>query len=233
MAIDLRSMFQTWLKVLTKPGVDVFEAERLKPAATLTTALVWIVLAGAVSTLLGLLHARLYPSFSMDMWPFSSLMPAEFLAAWEEIPARSQIQILSGVLTAPIVFIISVGIQHLLASQLGMDRIRLGPSGEKRFGKFGRYAYLNATFGAPLSIISPLLDFLPLLNYMAIPHPGHLPARAYLLCYASGIPTAPRSSDLRNLGGTDFRWWRVGFIVGRSLTIQGSAADLPARLRRG
>ena len=32
---------------------------------------------------------------------------------------------------------------------------------------FGRYAYLNATFEAPLSIIISLLDFLPLLNYMA------------------------------------------------------------------
>ncbi|MDE0199542.1 MAG: YIP1 family protein [Caldilineaceae bacterium] len=167
MTIDLRSMFQTWVKVLTKPGVDVFEAERLKPSATLATALVWIVLAGAVTTLLELLHARLYPSFSMNMWPFSSLMPSEFLAAWKEMPARSQIQILSGVLTAPIVFIISVGIQHLIASQLGMDRIRLEPSGEKRLGRFGRYAYLNATFGAPLSIITLLLDFVPLLNCIA------------------------------------------------------------------
>ena len=90
----------------------------------------------------------------------------------------------------------------------------------------------NATFDAPLTIIIPLLDFLPLLNYMTSLILGIYQAHAYLLCYASGIPTAPRSSDLRNLGGTDFRWWRVGFIVGRSLTIQGSAADLPARLRR-
>ena len=164
MAIDLRAMFQTWVAVLTRPGVDVFEAERLKPSATLSTALVWTVLAGAVTTLLELLHAQLYPSYSMGMWPFSSLMPAEFLAAWEEIPARSQVHILSGVLTAPAVFVISVGIQHLIASQLGMDRIRLEPSGEKRFGKFGRYAYLNATFGAPLSIIAFLLNMAPLLN---------------------------------------------------------------------
>ena len=124
----------------------------------------WIVLAGAVTTLLALLHAQLFPSFSMSMWPFSSLMPSEFLAAWEEIPARTQVQILTDVLSAPIVFIISVGIQHLIASQLGMDRIRLEPSGEKRFGKFGRYAYLNATFGAPLSIIASLLSLAPFLN---------------------------------------------------------------------
>lgn len=164
MAIDLRAMFQTWVAVLTRPGVDVFEAERLKPSATLSTALVWTVLAGAVTTLLALLHAQLYPSFSMSMWPFSSLMPSEFLAAWEEIPARTRVQILSDVFTAPVVFIISVGIQHLIASQLGMDRIRLEPSGEKRFGKFGRYAYLNATFGAPLSIIASLLNLVPLFN---------------------------------------------------------------------
>ena len=182
--------------------------------------------------LLELLHARLYPSFSMDMWPFSSLMPAEFLAAWEEIPARSPIEILSGVLTAPIVFIISVGIQHLIASQLGMDRIRLEPSGEKRFGKFGRYAYLNATFDAPLTIIIPLLDFLPLLNYMT-----SLILGIYQLVLTYFATRAeyrlPRGrADLRKLGGTDFRWWRVGFIVGSSLTIQGSVADLPPRLRR-
>lgn len=157
-------MFQTWVTVLTRPGTDVFEAERLKPSATLSTALVWIVLAGAVTTLLALLHAQLFPSFSMSMWPFSSLMPSEFLAAWEEIPARTPVQILTDVLTAPVVFIISVGIQHLIASQLGMDRIRLEPSGEKRFGKFGRYAYLNATFGAPLSIIASLLSLAPFLN---------------------------------------------------------------------
>lgn len=32
MTIDIRSMFQTWLKVLTNPGTDVFEAERRKPS---------------------------------------------------------------------------------------------------------------------------------------------------------------------------------------------------------
>ena len=47
-----------------------------------------------------------------------------------------------------------------------MDRIRLEPSGEKRYGKFGRYAYLNATstFLAPLSIIVFLLSLAPILN---------------------------------------------------------------------
>lgn len=156
-------MFQTWVKVLTKPGVDVFEAERLKPSATLTTALVWIVLAGVVTTILDLLQAQLFPSSAMSMWPFSSLMGSEFLAAMAEAPDRSQFQILSGIFTAPIVFFISVGLQHLIASQLGIDRIRLETSGEKRFAKFGRYAYLNATFDAPLSIITSLFSFVPFL----------------------------------------------------------------------
>ena len=163
MSTDLRTMFLTWVRVLTRPGSDVFETERLKPSATLTTAIVWMVLAGAVNTLLGLLHAQLYPSFTIGGWPFSSLLPSEYLAALEEFPARSQIEILSGLLTTPIVFIVMVGLQHLIASQLGKDRIRLDPSGQKRFGKFGRYAYLNATIGAPFSIITLLLSFVPLL----------------------------------------------------------------------
>lgn len=169
MTIDLRSMFQTWVKVLTNPGAGVFEAERLKPSATLTTAIIWMVLAGAATTLLDLFHSQLYSSPLGSMWPLSGQMSSEFFAAMEEVQDRSQLQILSDFVTAPVIFIISVGVQHLIASQLGMDRIRLEPSGENRFAKFGRYAYLNATFTAPVSIVSSLLSFVPLLNCLIIP----------------------------------------------------------------
>ena len=169
MTIDFRSMFQTWVQVLIKPGADVFEAERLKPSATLTTALVWTVLAGVVTTLLQLLHAQLYPSPSWSMWPLPGLSSPEFQAAMEEIPHRSPVQILTGIFTAPALFLISVGIQHLIASRLEIYRIRLEPSGEKRTGKFGRYAYLNATFGAPFSIIFSLLSFVPVLDCITLP----------------------------------------------------------------
>lgn len=169
MTADLRTMIQTWVKVLTRPGEDVFEAERLKPSATLTTALAWTVLAGVVSTLLELLYAQLYASPSWSMWPVPGFTSPEFQAVVEEASQRSPAQILTGIFTAPVLFFITVGIQHLIASRLGMDRIRLEPSGEKRTGKFGRYAYLNATFGAPVSIIFSLLSFVPVLACITLP----------------------------------------------------------------
>lgn len=107
MAIDLRTMLLTWVLVTTRPGNDVFEAERLKPSATLTTALLWIVLAGVVTALLELLHAQLYPSPFGSTLPFAGHMSSEFLAAMAVVPGRSPFQILTGIFTAPVIFIIS------------------------------------------------------------------------------------------------------------------------------
>lgn len=168
MKLDIRLMFQTWVNVLTKPGQEVFEAERLKPSATLTTALVWIVLAGAIATLLELLRVQFYPSPLWSTWPIPSPTSPEFRAAMEAIPVRSQTQILAGLVTTPFLFIISVGIQHLIASSWGSDRIRLEPSGEIRKGNFGRYAFLIATFEAPLAIIISLLSFVSFLIFLTI-----------------------------------------------------------------
>ncbi len=161
-------MFHTWVTVLTKPGEQFFEAERLKQSATLTTALVWMVLAGAVVVLLELLQAQLYPSSPESLLPAEVRSPSEFLATMNSIPQKSTTQILTGIVTTPVIFIISVGIQHLAASLLGTDRIRLEASGETRSEKFGRYAYLNATFGAPLAIAMALVSLVPYLICLAV-----------------------------------------------------------------
>ena len=163
MTIVFRTIFQTWVHVLTRPGIDVFKSERLKPSATLTVALLWIALAATVTALLQLLHAQLFPFLPVSIWPYSVFVSSEIRAGLEEVPHGSPIQTLSGIVTTPVGFIIIVGVQHLIASQLGMDRIRLEPPGEKRLAKFGRYAYLNAAFSAPLSILTSLFSFVPLL----------------------------------------------------------------------
>ena len=168
MTLDLRSMFHTWVTVLTKPGEQFFEAERLKQSATLSTALIWMVLAGAVVVLLELLQAQLYPPTPESLLPAEVRSPSEFLATMNSIPQRSTTQILTGIMTTPVIFIISVGIQHLVATLLGSDRIRLEPSGETRSGKFGRYAYLNATFGAPFAIAMALVSLVPFLICLAV-----------------------------------------------------------------
>ncbi len=54
------------------------------------------------------------------------------------------------ILLSPVFFLVSVGIYHYIATLLGGR------------GQFGRYAYLVAAFGAPITILKSLLSFLSL-----------------------------------------------------------------------
>ena len=156
--MNFGSMFQTWMKVLTNPGAEVFLAEREKPAATLTTGLVWMILAALVTALLGLLRTQLVAS-SLGGWAeIVGLMPPELRGYMEmtlnndRLASMISNASLSSIIITPIFFIIGVGILHLVASVLGGR------------GQFGRYAYLNATFAAPLAMISALLGFVPVVG---------------------------------------------------------------------
>ena len=153
--MNFGSMFQTWMKVLISPGADVFLAEREKPAATLTTGLVWIILAALVTALLGLLQTQLNASSLDGLAEMVGLMPPELRGFMEMILNNDSLisnASLSSIIITPLFFIIGVGILHLVASVLGGR------------GQFGRYAYLNATFAAPLAMISALLGFVPVVG---------------------------------------------------------------------
>lgn len=150
--MNFGSMFQTWMKVLTNPGAEVFLAEREKPSATLTTGLVWIILAALVTALLGLLRTQLVASSLDGLAEMVDLMPPELRGFMEMALNNDSFVSLSSIIITPIFFIIGVGILHLVASVLGGR------------GQFGRYAYLNATFAAPLAMISSLLGFVPVVG---------------------------------------------------------------------
>lgn len=153
--MNFGSMFQTWMKVLTSPGADVFLAEREKPSATLTTGLVWIILAALVTALLGLLRTQLNASSLDGLAEMVGLMPPDLRGYMEMILNNDSLisnASLSSIIITPLFFIIGVGILHLVASVLGGR------------GQFGRYAYLNATYAAPLAMISSLLGFVPVVG---------------------------------------------------------------------
>ena len=153
--MNFGSMFQTWMKVLTSPGADVFLAEREKPAATLTTGLVWIILAALVTALLGLLQTQLNASSLGGLAEMVGLMPPDLRGYMEMIVNNDSLisnASLFSIIITPLFFIIGVGILHLVASVLGGR------------GQFGRYAYLNATYAAPLAMISALLGFVPVVG---------------------------------------------------------------------
>ena len=151
--MDFNSIFQTWLNVLTKPGEEVFTAEREKASATLKTALVWMILASVISALLGTLQAQIFSSPLGGISQVMEMLPAELQGeigpiSETDTPGGSFLN-LSIIIFGPITFLIGVGIYHVVASVLGGR------------GQFGRYAYLYATFGAPIIIVGSILGFLP------------------------------------------------------------------------
>ena len=169
MTLDLRTMFQTWVTVLSRPSEQVFEAERLNPLATLHTALMWVFLTAVVTTILNVLHTQFMPSPWRGIGPLLNYVPTGLRPLFELTPPDTPLNmlvLLGGVIVAPIFFCITVGIQHLIASAWGSDRIRLEPSGEVRKGKFGQYAYLNATFYAPIALISAVFAFVPIAGFL-------------------------------------------------------------------
>ena len=155
--MDISSIFQTWLNVLTKPGEEVFAAEREKDSATLKTALVWIILASVIAALLATLRARIFSSQLGGLGQFVELLPADLQegigpAMAIDTAGGTALSLLS-IIFGPLSFLISVGIYHLIASVFGGR------------GQFGRFAYLSATFMAPLMIVSSLLIFVPILGF--------------------------------------------------------------------
>ena len=152
--MDFSSIFQTWVKVLTSPGEEVFVAEREKSSATLRTALVWVFLASVIAAILGVLQSLVFSSAMGSMGQIARLLPAELQGGFEEMSQTGAtggtFGSLALIIVGPIGFLIVVGIFHVTASILGGH------------GQYGRYAYLSATFNAPLVIVSSLLAFVPI-----------------------------------------------------------------------
>ncbi len=154
--MDLQSILQTWINVLTKPGEEVLAAEREKSLAKLSTALLWIIAASVITALLGVLQATIYSSPMGGFGQVVDLLPAdlqnEFGAVDEAGTPSGAAFNLAVIFFGPVFFLIGAGIYHLIATVLGGR------------GQYGRYAYLSATFSAPLMIVGSALGFIPVLG---------------------------------------------------------------------
>lgn len=151
--MDFKEVFQIWKKVLLSPGEEFFVAEREKPSATLGTALVWMILASIVAALLGLLQSLLFASTMSGLGQFMAVLPPELQGELGPGPTEGApggpFASLSYIIIGPIGFLIGVGIFHLIAKVLGGR------------GQYGRYAYLMAAFGAPITIVTAVLSLVP------------------------------------------------------------------------
>ncbi len=162
--MNLSETWQSWLHAVTSPSEMTFESERQKPQATLTTAVIWMFIAGAVAAVLGLIQSAVTAGAVQSA-------AAQFIAQ-ADLPEATRAQLMpllnSGILgglgaanvasiiTIPIGFLIGTGILYLIARLLG------------GVGDFGRYAYLNAAFTAPLTILSSLLSVIPVLGCLSV-----------------------------------------------------------------
>ncbi len=158
--MDFAGMIQTWIRVLSGPNEGTFEREQESPNATLTTALIWTVIAAAIAAVLAFIQSLIFASSAQGMLGMISQMdlPPESAVMLEQMMAgglfagASGVGALMGIVITPIVFVIVVGIVHLIAKVL------------KGKGDFGRYAYLSAAIGAPISIINAFLGFIPVVG---------------------------------------------------------------------
>ena len=154
--MDIQQTFQTWVNALARPGGDFFAAEREKSSASLSTALIWVIVASVIGGLLSALRSSVFPSTTGGFDQVVDMLPAEVqgeLGAVVETGASGGTAFdFASIILGPIFFIIGVGIYHIVASILGGN------------GQFGRYAYLTATFAAPLVIVTSILGFIPVLG---------------------------------------------------------------------
>ncbi len=158
--MDVMATVQTWIRVLTHPGEQTFVEEQTKPQATFTTAIIWMVISGAISGVIGWLAFDLFFGTENPILPMLDQMnlPPAAIEVAESIresfaggalgPMLGRAT-LSAILVTPLVFLVSTGIFYLLGRLLGGN------------GDFGRYAYLLATFQAPLGIVNALLGLIP------------------------------------------------------------------------
>lgn len=159
--MNLSATVQTWMNVLLHPSEATFAQESQNPDANLSTALIWIFIAGIITAIIGYLVGRMALSAQTPIF----LGTLDQIDAPPEVRAQMARLLTSGfmnailgastvasVIVTPIFFLIGVGVRHLVARALG------------GIGAYSRYAYLTATYAAPLTILRALVSFIPFLG---------------------------------------------------------------------
>lgn len=158
--MNFADMWQTWLKATTSPNEATFEELRQKPDANVTTAIIWMAIYGVVSAVVGIISGIIFAGTMQSMLP--SILSQMNLPPAEAAQAEQVLRIFSGggmgfvgfaslgnIITVPLFFLVGVAVYYLISRALGGT------------GDFGRYAYLNAAFSAPLGILTTLLSLVP------------------------------------------------------------------------
>lgn len=158
--MDVNATLQTWINVLTHPNEQTFIEEQNRPQANFTTAIIWMVITGAVSGIVGWIAINLFFGTGGGFLAVIDQMslPPEVAAQMRQMFASGMMGAMAGgaglsaIISTPIFFLIGAGIFYLIGRLLGGN------------GDLGRYAYLLASFQAPIGIINALLGLVPVLG---------------------------------------------------------------------
>lgn len=153
--MDVNATLQTWINVLTHPGEATFAEEQSKSQANFTTAIIWMVITGVVSGIVGWLSFAILGGAGGMMAMIDQMnLPPEMAEQIRQMFASGLMggAGFSAIITTPLFFFIGAAIFYLIGRMLGGS------------GDLGRYSYLLASFQAPIGILSALLNLVPVLG---------------------------------------------------------------------
>lgn len=156
--MDVNATIQTWINVLTHPNEQTFAEEGSRPQANFTTAIIWMVITGAVTGILSWISFNIFFGSGNGLLAMVDQMnlPPETADQVRQMLSSGMMSAfvggagLSAIVTTPLFFLIGAGIFYLIGRMLGGQ------------GDLGRYAYLLASFQAPLGILTALLGLVPM-----------------------------------------------------------------------
>src|SRR5688572_5554730 len=134
--MDFAGMIETWRRVLTQPGEPVFEQEKLNPNGTLQTSLIWMVIAGVIAAVFGLIAGAIGASSAAAMISQMGLPPEVQAQMGPMLGMVTGSAGVAAIISVPLGFLIGTFIMHLIAKMLGGQ------------GEYSKFAYLSSTFQA-------------------------------------------------------------------------------------
>jgi len=174
--------YEVWITALTQPNLNAYESLRLNPYALPSRTYIWLLSAGMISGLVGVLGLALNPQYSMAV---SILEQASQI---ENIGSTIGAALFCLVPFSGVMFLIntaiSVGVMHLIAMAFNGN------------GKYSEFLYLVAAFSAPLTVVSVILGLIPFVNICLVP-----PLSIYrVVLYVQAIKSAHGLDTIRAVG---------------------------------
>jgi hypothetical protein len=145
-----RSWNQTWISALTQPSEATYQAIAGDVNATMNRAYTWVAAASAISYLILIVIQLCAASVALSGRSYNSS------AVLGSVVGSALCGIPFAIVGSIVGFAIVTGLSHLIAKALGGT------------GNYNQLSYAVAAYAAPLSIISSVIAYIPIVNCLGI-----------------------------------------------------------------